>query len=509
MQSAEGEPSTGAMHSQSTSEAVAGYPLVAGARAIAPYATGPAALLPAPAGASAYGVATLPGDFGSIPLEAAYFPPAQDAAVYDQAFAVPTQRPLVEWGRPFYGSGIVPPVQDWFGATNPTLTHFYAYGDYRTGITTGNDGVGEINRWAHRLNLDLDLQLTATERLHALVNPLNRGANFTNVDFSTSPPRFNPFFNGNLVTGFFEGDLGAMFGGAYGTPSSFDLPVTIGLIPLVMQNGVWFEDAVTGAAFTLPARHSDWLGWSNYDATFFAAVDQIDAPAFANNNSQTKMLGTAWFVDAYDGYIEAGWAFLHDGDEVGRSYHNLTISFTRRYFDQVSNAVRLIINTGQQLPRAARTADGGVLLFENSLITRRPNTLVPYANMFLGWGRPQSVARSAFSGGILRNTGINFETDGLTGYPTLDSTAANTVGGAIGVNLLGCSFSDQLVLELAYVRPYSNDPAPFARGEQYGIGGRYQRPLSHSTLIRFDMMYGACESSGDVFGSRAEWRWKF
>jgi len=70
------------------------------------------------------------------------------------------------------------------------------------------------------------------------------------------------------------------------------------------------------------------------------------------------------------------------------------------------------------------------LLVENSWITSSPLRVVPYANFFVGWDRPQSVARAGVSGGILRNTGINFEIDGLNGYPTLDATASDTAGGS-------------------------------------------------------------------------------
>jgi hypothetical protein len=71
---------------------------------------------------------------------------------------------------------------------------------------------------------------------------------------------------------------------------------------------------------------------------------------------------------------------LHDRRALGRSYHNATVSFTRRYFDRISNSVRLIINAGQDLPRGERTADGGLLIVESSLVTPRPLTVeVPSA----------------------------------------------------------------------------------------------------------------------------------
>ena len=67
---------------------------------------------------------------------------------------------------------------------------------------------------------------------------------------------------------------------------------------------------------------------------------------------------------------------------------------------------------GGEVERVLSMADGVLLLVENSWISSSPLTVVPYANFFVGWDRPQSVARAGVSGGILRNTGINFDTDG-------------------------------------------------------------------------------------------------
>ena len=70
-----------------------------------------------------------------------------------------------------------------------------------------------------------------------------------------------------------------------------------------------------------------------------------------------------------------------------------------------------------------------MLIAENSLITSKPSTLVPYFNVWAGFDRPQPLADDS---GLLKNTGINFETDGLTGFPKLDDTGHDTFGGALG-----------------------------------------------------------------------------
>jgi len=430
-----------------------------------------------------------------------------EQTVYDDKHPVPTQRPLIELGRDWYGSGITPPSETWLGDTNLIQQQLYLYGDFRTGLASGRNAGSTYDNVASRLNLDVDYRLTATERFHAFVGPLNRATQFTRVERNNNELEYLSFYNLNPVTAFFEGDIGAMLGGARGTPSPFELPVTAGLIPLVFQNGVWLEDAVSGAAFAIPARHSRLLNWSNFDATFFAIFDQINSDAFQGDNSAAQAFGTAWFIDAYGGYIETGYAYLNDRVESDRSYHNSTISFTRRYFDKVSNSVRVIVNSGQDLAKNDRTADGVLLLVENSLVTPEPLTFVPYCNLFAGWDRPQSVARAGIAGGILRNTGLNFEIDGLNGHPTLDATGADTAGGSIGFDLIGSNLDRQFIVEATYLTPHGD--RAFVKGDEYALGTRYQFNLSHCTLIRFDAMYGWRENDRDLNGTRIEYRWKF
>jgi hypothetical protein len=185
------------------------------------------------------------------------------------------------------------------------------------------------------------------------------------------------------------------------------------------------------------------------------------------------------------------------------------MSFTRRYRHRLSNSVRVIVNSGQDPAEGPRTADGCLVLLENSLITSQPNTFVPYLNLFAGFGRPQSVARAGGSGGVLRNTGILFETDGLTGFPLLDDTASNAFGGAMGVNLLGPDFNYQIVAEVATVQTFGRRAGRGVVDDQYGVGLRYQLPLTHAWLLRLDGMFGVTENDHNLTGARMEMRYKF
>jgi hypothetical protein len=126
----------------------------------------------------------------------------------------------------------------------------------------------------------------------------------------------------------------------------------------------------------------------------------------------------------------------------------------------------------------------------------------------VGFGRVQSVARNGAAGGILRNTGILFETDNLTNYPTLDPTGVNTYGGAVGVNIIPATINRQLVLEYAYVGLLdSNDRN--VRGAEHGAGIRFQKNLTNAWLFRADAMYGFRNNDTDLSGARMELRYKF
>ena len=209
-----------------------------------------------------------------------------------------------------------------------------------------------------------------------------------------------------------------------------------------------------------------------------------------------------------EGYLELGAAYLHDKKQKDddESYLNLTAAFSKRYFGKVSNATRLIVNVGQEKPLGGgqRTADGAILISENAFITHLPLTLIPYANFWIGKDAPQPAARAD---GVLKNVALSFETDALTGFPTLDVTGRDTLGGALGVQYL-FSLEQQIVVDVAAVIPWDGENG-VAKDEQFALSARYQIPLSNQWIFRADAMYGALVDDEDVFGARMELRLKF
>lgn len=429
--------------------------------------------------------------------------------IYGAKHANITQRPLLEQGREMYGAGPLQTTRSAPGAKNPSQPQLIAHGDFQLAAGWNKLGNNDFSRAAPRLNLDVDYRFTATERLHAFVRPLDRGGKFTRFDYADGSGKFSSELDGNLDALFFEGDLGPIAAGVRGKASRHDRPFALGLMPLLFQNGVWLEDAFTGIAAALPARNSHRLDISNFDVTLFVGLDRVDGAPFIGRRDP-RIYGLASFIEANRGYWEFDYGYTADrgaGDD--RSYHNAAVAFTRRYFNRLSNTVRLIGNFGQKKPAVGeRSADGLLVLIENSWVTRKPSTLVPYANFFVGFDHPQSLARDPGAGGILKNTGLLFEGNELTGMQALDASAHNTWGGAFGLEYL-FGLDRQLVVEIAALQTMQGPATRIAQDDQYGLGLRYQQKLCHNMLLRFDALIASRGDEDDLAGVRGEWRIKF
>nr|MCH9766097.1 hypothetical protein [Alphaproteobacteria bacterium] len=410
-----------------------------------------------------------------------------------------------------YTSGAYDSSSTLLGELNPLLPGLSVYGDWRTAVAYNNNNGKDVAQVATRLNLDVDIKITGTERIHAFFTPIQDDARFTRLEFGGAGvdgsliEEFDPY----PQTFFFEGDLGAIYAGLSGQEASFDLPFTVGLFPLFLQNGIWANDAILGGAFTLPAKNSPALGLANFDITFFAAFDDVNNAgiigAGKDDDENANLFGVTAFIDAFDGYIEAGYGLIQGRDERdGLLTHFLTAAYTRRYLNTISNSTRVFANFGDD-PQGE--SDGFAIISENSLITSLPSTLLPYANFFVGFGNPQPLV-DGNGAGILKNIGINFETDALTGFPKLDDTGSDAVGGAVGLQYL-FDLNQQLVFEVATVQPFDNDGIG-AQDAQYGFGVRYQIPIDRAWLFRADATYHILESADeDNFGLRTEIRRKF
>jgi hypothetical protein len=441
---------------------------------------------------------------------------AEQLKIYGGKTPFNEPRPILEWGYPLYSEGVLGQTYDTFGTKNLLRPQLLVFGDFRSALAFNDNGGQEIGQLAARLNLNVDFKLTSTERIHMFLRPIDKNNNFLRHEFfGDDHGEFDFVLDGNIETLFFEGDIGAIQSGLTDQWASYDLPFAFGLMPLLFQNGIWFDDAIIGAAFAIPAKNSPKFDISNMDITFFAGIDKVTTAALKNANNQLEdnkgnVFGVTTFIETREGYFEGGYGFIDDKrDGNGLSnfdYHNLTASWTKRYGGKLSNSVRGFWAFGQN-PNGGntQTADGFVILVENSLITHKPLTLIPYANFFVGVDRPQPLVRG--NDGLLKNTGIAFETDGLTGFPKLDSSAQDVYGFAIGIENL-FDLSRQIVFEFATVQPFGGQSETIV-GDQYALSARYQHNLNDRWILRADAILGILDDADNLSGIRLELRRKF
>lgn len=462
------------------------------------------------------------GAFKSDPsYEGSPYDAGRQIDIYGGKYDFDEPRPIIELGQPQYVEGPFGQSDGFvdLGEKNRFFPAFSVFGDFRSAVAVNDVGNDTVIEWANRLNLDLDLKLTATERLHAFIRPLDRQGKTLGIRW-----RDNNDDNGGdgrvgrldagVETFFFEGDAGAIIAGLSDEYQSFDLPFSVGLLPILTQNGLWTNDAFIGGGFALPSLNSATLDITNMDFTFFAGFTEVNSPAFVTatgeiENDEASIYGIAAFVEWYEGYSEFGVAFIDGREDLSDiDYFNITAAYTSRYGGWLSNSMRVIAAVGQDTNNRPTTADGVVFLAENSFITSMPNTFIPYLNAWVGIDKPQSAARDA--GNLLLNTGIVFENDGMTSFPKLDDTAQDTYGAALGINYL-FNLDQQLVVEAATVQMLegNNQAGQPAQGAQYGFGIRYQIPVTNQVILRADGIYGIRNNLENVAGARVEVRVKF
>lgn len=442
-----------------------------------------------------------------------YDPEAQ-FEIYGSKQDAPTPRPALEIGRPIYDEGPFQPGINLIGERNLVFPTLSIFGDFKTAVEYNDNGNNEVGQVAVDLNLDIDLKLTGTERIHMFVEPFDRDGNATRYEFfGDDEDGGEEQINGNIETFFFEGDVGQIANGLLDRDVGFDLPIAFGLTPLLFQNGIWLEEAFVGGAFTIAAKNSPALDISNMDFTFFGGFDNVENPGIRNGLGQTdkhnlNIFGVAAFVEAGEAYYEFGLGRIQGEDQLDdQSFNSITAAHSKRYGGWLSNSVRAIWTFGQDRDNnQIQTADGLAFFVENSLITHKPSTFIPYFNFFLGIDRPQLLADNT---GLLKNTGITFENPGITNFPRLNDLANDAFGGAIGIQYL-FNLDQQIVVEAATSQRLGGFDANRAvPDDEYALGFRYQLPITPTWIVRADGILGFRSQNEDIRGLRFELRRKF
>jgi hypothetical protein len=308
----------------------------------------------------------------------------------------------------------------------------------------------------HQLLVDLDLQLTGTERFHMQFRPLgekNTGGSFYQfsdpagyVDNSTGvPDRY-----------WFECEIASVLGAYLDPNAARDYNLVVGKFPYILHNNLLLNDDILG--FVL-SQNNNYVGrLSNLNWQIFAGFSDVDS----FTDADASLYGTHVSLDRRHDYYEMTYAYLQHELSSDRDSHYVGLSRTSK-FGLWNYAARAFFKWGDQAGRG----DGQLYVLESNrerYFAGKPlgfESGVFYANAFYatqGW--------SSISGGNFNRLRLAFESNPLiriAAAPPVD----DTFGAALGVRLTRHHADEALIPELSYQAPDGNSV--------WGLGLRYQR----------------------------------
>lgn len=331
----------------------------------------------------------------------------------------------------------------WFGenayAWDPRFVGYGGYSLFAFALEQNNrrqDVVG------HQLRIDLDLQLTGTERFHVQLRPLgerNTGGSyyqFSNpdgyVDNSTAEPqRF-----------WFEGELHSIFGAYLDPFAVMDYNFVVGKFPYALHNSLLINDEILGVVLS---KNTIYLGQlSNLNVQLIYGANDVDAFADADGG----LYGAHIAADHRGAFYEATYAYVDHDFDSSRDSHFAAVSGTK-FLGAASVAARGLFKFGDEGGRG----NGQLFTLESNRCQHfEPNSLgieeaVYFCNAFYntaGW--------NPISGGNLNRIRTAFETNPLVRIAA-GSLPVRNLGVAVGVQLFRHHQDESIIPEVAFESP--------------------------------------------------------
>ncbi|MCA8961804.1 MAG: hypothetical protein KDC38_14870 [Planctomycetes bacterium] len=415
-------------------------------------------------------------------------------------------RPLTfELFNPYFGKGPITSFTLPGGAVwQPTLL---VYGNLRTALQSFDNGAPNANtsEWANRLDLDINLGLSGTERFNIGFRPLDEEGVFTGWNFSDD--EWIDGTDGEPNRFFFEGDFGELFPNLDPNDSrSLDYGFAIGRQPINFQDGILINDTLDAIGVTRNTLIPG--GTSNLRVTALYAWNEIhtrDRSRGRNREDKDAHLfglfteaDTPWSTVAFDTalVIDEG-SKNGDGIVVG-------VSGVQR-IGQINTTFRW--NTSMPTAGGSPTMRAGNLIFAEVSTTPHGAHNLVYANAFVGIDRFSSAARDPAVGGPLGRTGILFAAVGLGRYgAALGNDADRSVGAAIGYQMFFQGNRRQLIVELGGRGRTSESIPPNAA---VALGARFQQAIAQNFIALVEGFVGDREGVNGIGGIRAEVQVKF
>jgi hypothetical protein len=316
---------------------------------------------------------------------------------------------------------------------------------------------------APELSLDVNLQLTATQRIHALFRPLDQG---------NGKPTFYQWPENSGWTVRAEGEPAAIWyeGQPFNwlTPrDSFPLDISVagGRFPMYFHNGLWFDNILDG--FALAKLNLQVGNLSTLGLVYFLSRGQTQGGTteVEQREERKNVMGLVATADWWGYHVEASWGVGYDNPSTlefpeDRNRHFWGVSVTRTFGD-AGVSLRLLGSTGN------RSRDAGVLFVVET--AKGFEGFRVYANGFVGSDDWMPVSTQ---GSRTNRLGILFTQDRLLPFPGLRGFANESLGGVVGV-ILNAKGTVTVTPEFGAVRDNSS-----LRNDQFGGAVQIQADLA-------------------------------
>ena len=338
-----------------------------------------------------------------------------------------------------------------------------------------------------QLDLQTNLQLTATQRVYALWRPIEWGAR---------EPTFFQFGNDHGWTGRFSGTPQALF--YEGQPIKWlspndrvplDITLAVGRIPLYLQNGLWFNNFMDG--FQLSKNNIQLGNLSNLNIMYFFSLGEtqpgLNLSIPNKRETEKRVTGFDANLDWRDYFVELSYAASFDNGKLPGLSQNLN-----RGFWAASVTRTFGFNSGVSLRAMGSTGNGTAGAGELAALETQRGIFgqLAYFNIF---GATTNWKTPSVSGSPLNQEGILFTFDRQQATPELNLRGSGTVGSALGVTL-------DPRAPITYTPEFGwliDNESP--GNEQVGLAFQIQADLAHilipgsslNDMVRRGILYGA------------------
>jgi hypothetical protein len=277
-----------------------------------------------------------------------------------------------------------------------------------------------------QVDLQTNLQLTATQRVFALIRPL---------EYGDREPTFYKFGNDHGWTGRFDAAPQALF--FEGTPLNWlspsdklplDMTLSVGRIPLFLHNGLWFNNFFDG--FSIAKNNIQLGNLSNFNVLYFLTLEEtqpgLTLTTPSRREAEKKVMGVDFNFNWSDYFVEGSWGLSYANGKVPGAQMNLNrnfwaLSITRSFSYDAGVSFRAMGSTAN-----STASDGELFVLEAQ---RGVLGTQLYSNVF---GATRNWIAPSVQGSALNREGILFTFDRLVATPQLNPRASGTVGGVIG-----------------------------------------------------------------------------